>query len=76
MMQFTKFKENKMIKYDDKKIKELDPFYAHPRNLVDLFEDSAKKWPNKNAFGTKNPTTKEYEWVTYGEVAERVNKMR
>ncbi len=59
-----------MLKYTQKQIEALDKYYKHPRNLVDLFEDSAKKWGNRNAIGTKNPQTKEYEWITYQRLAE------
>lgn len=65
-----------MIKYTKKQIAELDNYYRHPSNLVDMFEDSVKKWGGNNAFGTKNALTKEYEWVTYREVAERINNIR
>jgi long-chain acyl-CoA synthetase len=60
----------------DEQIARLDPFYQHPKNLVDLFEDSVKKWGNRSVFGTKNPLTKEYEWVTYEQVAQRVDNLR
>jgi long-chain acyl-CoA synthetase len=65
-----------MIKYTEKQIEELDKYYRHPRNLVDLFEDSAAKWGERNAIGTKNPATKQYEWVTYKHLAERINHAR
>ena len=65
-----------MIKYTEKQIEELDKFYKHPRNLVDLFEDTAAKCGNRNAIGTKNLTTKQYEWITYKHLAERINNAR
>ena len=65
-----------MIKYTEKQIGELDKFYKHPRNLVDLFEDTVKKWGGRNAIGTKNPQTKQYEWITYQRLAERINNVR
>ncbi len=65
-----------MIAYTKKQIKELDTYYKDPRNLVDLFENSVKEWGSRNAFGTKNPTTREYDWVTYNDVAQRVNNLR
>jgi len=65
-----------MIKYSEKQIKELDKFYRHPRNLVDLFEDTAAKWGDRNAIGTKNHQTKQYEWITYKHLGERINNVR
>jgi long-chain acyl-CoA synthetase len=65
-----------MIKYTEKQIEELDKFYKHPRNLVDLFEDSVAKWGDRNAIGTKNLQTKQYEWITYKHLAERINNVR
>ncbi len=65
-----------MIKYTEKQIEELDKFYKHPRNLVDLFEDTVTKWGDRNAIGTKNLQTKQYEWITYKGLAERVNNVR
>ncbi len=65
-----------MIKYTEKQIEELDKCYKHPRNLVDLFEDSSAKWGDRNAIGTKNPATKQYEWITYNHLAERINNAR
>jgi long-chain acyl-CoA synthetase len=65
-----------MITYTEKQIEELDKFYKHPRNLVDLFEDTAAKCGDRNAIGTKNLTTKQYEWITYKLLAERINNAR
>lgn len=65
-----------MITYTEKQIAELDKFYKHPRNLVDLFEDTAAKWSDRNAIGTKNPATKQYEWISYKHLAERINNAR
>ena len=59
-----------MIKYTQQQIEELDKFYKHPRNLVDLFEDTVTKWGERNAIGTKNPQTKQYEWITYKRLAK------
>ncbi|MGD0819797.1 MAG: hypothetical protein ABSA71_03535 [Desulfomonilia bacterium] len=41
---------------------------------MDLFETSAKRWPDNKLFGTKNTTTDQYEWVTYGSVASIQNR--
>lgn len=57
-------------------IKELDKYYVSPSNLVDLFEQSAAKWGENKLFGTKNPAADKYEWVTYRQVAQRVNNLR
>ena len=65
-----------MIKYTEKQIEELGKFYKHPRNLVDLFGDTVTKWGDRNAIGTKNPQTKQYEWITYKRLAERINNVR
>ena len=65
-----------MMTYTRKQIEELDKFYKHPRNLVDLFEDAAAKWGDRNAIGTKNLQTKQYEWITYKRLAERINSAR
>ena len=62
--------------YDEQTVRDVDKFYAHPANLVVLFEDTVKKFGEKRAFGFKNPETREYEWVTYKEVAQRVNNAR
>jgi long-chain acyl-CoA synthetase len=43
---------------------------------VDLFEDSVVKWGDRNAIGTKNLQTKQYEWITYKLLAERINNAR
>jgi len=47
-----------------------------PENLVDLFEESVKKHSKLDLFGTKNSTKDDYDWVTYGETAERVDNLR
>ncbi|PKN52584.1 MAG: long-chain fatty acid--CoA ligase [Deltaproteobacteria bacterium HGW-Deltaproteobacteria-13] len=54
----------------------LDAYYTKPNNLVDLFENSVAKFSSRNLFGTKNKETNQYEWITYGAVAERVNNLR
>ncbi len=65
-----------MIQYTEKQIEELGKFYKHPRNLVDLFEDTVTKWGDRNAIGTKNLQTNQYEWITYKRLAERINNVR
>lgn len=46
-----------------------------PKNLVDMFEDSVKKYGKKNWIGTQNAEG-EYKWVTYNEAAKRVDNLR
>ena len=46
-----------------------------PDNLVELFEESVKKYPNNRLFGTKN-SSGVYEWVTYSEVSRMVDGIR
>ncbi len=65
-----------MVKYTPSQIAALDRFYASPGNLVDLFEESARRWPAEKAIGTKNPQTKQYEWATYGEIQTRIDDLR
>ena len=65
-----------MLQYSQKQIEGLDKFYKHPRNLVDLFEDTVTKWGERNAIGTKNPQTKAYEWISYQKLAKRINHVR
>jgi long-chain acyl-CoA synthetase len=47
-----------------------------PINLVDLFEEAVQRYRGNKLFGTKNSAGTAYDWVTYGEVAERVDNMR
>ncbi|MBP7585977.1 MAG: hypothetical protein KBA61_18175, partial [Spirochaetes bacterium] len=65
-----------MIKYSAKEIKQLDGYFKHPNNLVDLFEDTVAKWGNRNAIGTKNTATKTLVWATYRDLALRVDNLR
>ncbi len=46
-----------------------------PDNLVELFENSVKKYSDREFLGTKNKQGV-YEWVTYGEVGRRVDNLR
>jgi len=55
---------------------DLNEIYDNPNNLVDLFEESVAKYPNNRLFGTKNPASGQYEWVTFQQVADRVNNLR
>jgi long-chain acyl-CoA synthetase len=47
-----------------------------PHNLVELFETSVNRYAQRPLFGTKNPASKQYDWVTYGEVGRRVDHLR
>ena len=47
-----------------------------PDNLVDLFEQAVEKFKDHKLFGTKNSAGTGYDWITYGEVAARVDHMR
>jgi long-chain acyl-CoA synthetase len=49
--------------------------YDKPDNLVEMFENSAKKYPNNLLIGEKDATGV-YQWVTYSQIAERVNNLR
>ncbi len=49
--------------------------YDPPDNLVTLFEASVRKFSKEPLFGTKT-TAGDYEWVTYGQVGERVDHLR
>jgi len=46
-----------------------------PDNLVELFENSVKKYPDRPFLGTKNKQGV-YEWVTFREVGRRVDNLR
>ena len=50
--------------------------YDYPSNLVDLFEESARKFPDIRFLGTKNPQSGQYEWLSRKQIAERVDNLR
>ncbi|MEW6076680.1 MAG: long-chain fatty acid--CoA ligase [Thermodesulfobacteriota bacterium] len=52
-----------------------EAWYEYPTNLVDMFEDSVKKFPDRPVVGTKNAAG-EYEFTTYGRLGERVDNLR
>ncbi|MEE9935571.1 MAG: AMP-binding protein, partial [Deltaproteobacteria bacterium] len=54
----------------------VETVYDNPNNLVDLFEQSVAKYPDNRLFGTKNPASGQYEWVTFRQVADRVDHLR
>ena len=49
--------------------------YEAPDNLVDFFESSASRYANNPLIGEKNAAGV-YQWVTYAQIAERVNNLR
>jgi len=49
--------------------------YEPPDNLVDIFENSISKYPNNPLIGEKD-SSGIYQWVTYSEIATRVNNLR
>ena len=56
----------------------MDPnaVYDYPNNLVDLFEESLKNFPDIRFMGTKNQESGKYEWLTRRQIAERINNLR
>ena len=49
--------------------------FEKPDNLVELIENSVKKYPDNAMFGTKNKDG-EYEWITYRDVGKRIDNLR
>lgn len=49
--------------------------YEDPDNLIQIFEDSVAKYPNNLFIGEKDKTG-EFQWVTYSQIATRVNNLR
>ncbi|WP_371803755.1 long-chain fatty acid--CoA ligase [Candidatus Lokiarchaeum ossiferum] len=49
--------------------------YDEPVNLVDVFEQSAKKFPNRKYIGEKDANG-EYQWITYHQTANRIDNLR
>ena len=45
-------------------------------NLVSLYQTGVQDFKSNELFGLKNPTTGEYEWITYGEVGKRIDNFR
>lgn len=52
-----------------------DAWYEYPSNLVDMFEDSVKKFSDRPLVGMKNADG-DYDYKTYGQVAQRVDNLR
>lgn len=44
-------------------------WYKSPSNLVEMFENTVKKFPDRNFLGVKN-SKGDYQWVTYKEVSD------
>ncbi|MEZ4549263.1 MAG: AMP-binding protein [Desulfobacterales bacterium] len=63
------------LNFKDGAMKNNEAWYEYPSNLVDLFEDSVKKFAERPFVGMKNADG-EYEFSTYGQVAERVDNLR
>jgi len=51
-------------------------FQDPPYNLVDLYEEGLAKFADRPCLGVKNSRTGEYEWVTHGQIATRVARLR
>ncbi|WP_371803756.1 long-chain fatty acid--CoA ligase [Candidatus Lokiarchaeum ossiferum] len=49
--------------------------YDDPTNLVDLFENTVKKYPKNLCIGEKDENG-DFQWVTYEELASRVDNLR
>ncbi len=49
--------------------------YEAPDNLVEIFENSAAKYPNNLLIGEKDGAGV-YQWVTYSQIATRVDNLR
>lgn len=47
-----------------------------PDNLVELFEESTEKFANNRLFGTNDPKSDTFKWITYGDVRKRVDNFR
>jgi len=47
-----------------------------PDNLVGIFEETLARFGDREWLGTKNKKTNTYDWVTYRDVAERIDAIR
>ncbi len=54
---------------------EYSSVYDSPDNLVDIFEHSAARYANNLLIGEKD-SAGVYQWVTYSQIATRVNNLR
>lgn len=44
--------------------------------LTEMAMKSISKYANKNVFGTYNPSSKSFDWVTYAQFGRDVQKFR
>ncbi|MDD4356195.1 MAG: long-chain fatty acid--CoA ligase [Smithellaceae bacterium] len=47
-----------------------------PDNIVEILENSVKKYSQNPFLGTKNKTLQQYEWITFGDFGKRVDNLR
>jgi len=52
-----------------------ESWFEPPYNLVDMFETTVRKFPDRNSIGTKQADG-EYHFFTYRQMSERVNNLR
>jgi len=65
-----------ITRYDNDGYKEQIMYkYEKPDNLVEILEQSVRKYPDDPLFGTKNDSGS-YDWVTYKDVGIRVDNLR
>jgi len=50
--------------------------FETPGNLVELFENGVRKFKDNPLFGLKNESKTELNWMTYGDVGQRVDNLR
>ena len=50
--------------------------FETPVNLVELFENGVKNFKDNPLFGLKNKSNTALDWMTYGEVGQRVDNLR
>ena len=65
-----------MIQFTQEQINQLDKYFYEPRNLVDLFEGTAAKWGDRPSLGQKDPNTRQFVFLTYRQLAERIDNLR
>ncbi len=47
-----------------------------PDNVPEIVDQSARKFPQRPYIGTKNKALKKYDWITYADLAKRVDNVR
>ncbi len=52
-----------------------EEWYEYPENLIDMFEDTIKKFPDRPAVGVKGPGG-EYQYTNYRDLAKRTDDLR